>query len=87
MLRIDMLVVLVPATWKVPGAGPMPTTPNKDNAEGRVEPVPADVEELVSAGTALPGACLKRKAKTALGEGSEYASACTTPAARSHSPW
>jgi hypothetical protein len=67
VLRIDMVTVLVPATWKVPGAGPMPTTRNKDNAEGRVEPVHADVGELVSAGTMLPGALFEAEGENGAG--------------------
>lgn len=48
-----MIAVLVPATWDVPGAGSIPTTPNKGFAEGRLEPAPADVSELVAAGMKL----------------------------------
>src|ERR1051325_7164214 len=62
-----MVTVLVPATWKVPGAGPVPTTPNKDYAEGRVEPVPADVEELLSAGSMLPGALFEAEGENGAG--------------------
>jgi hypothetical protein len=55
VLRIDMVAILVPATWVVPGAGPVPTTRNKDFVEGRLEPVPIDVSELATAGMKLPG--------------------------------
>lgn len=55
MLRLDMIAVLVPATWTVPGAGPIPTTSNKGFAEGRLEPVSAEVGELITAGMNLPG--------------------------------
>lgn len=67
MLRIDLVTVLVPATWKVPGAGPMPTTRNKDYAEGRIEPVLADVVELVSAGSMLPGALFEAEGQNGAG--------------------
>lgn len=55
MLRLDGIIMLVPATWDIPGAAPIPTAPNKDFAEGRLEPFPADVRDLVTAGTKLPG--------------------------------
>ena len=55
MLKLDMIAVLVPATWNVPGAGRIPTARNKGNAEGRLEPVPVDVGELVTAGMKVPG--------------------------------
>ena len=67
MLRIDLVTVLVPATWKVPGAGSMPTTPNKDNAEGRIEPVLADVDNLMAAGAALPEALFEAEGQNGAG--------------------
>jgi hypothetical protein len=62
-----MFAVLVPATWNVPGAGPLPTTPNKGNAEGRVEPLPTDVGELMSVGEKLPGALFEAEGDNGAG--------------------
>lgn len=55
-LSLDTIFVLVPATWDVPGAGPIPTMPNKGFAEGHLDAAPAPPSELVSAGAELPGA-------------------------------
>ena len=67
MLRIDTIAVLVPATWSVPGARAIPTTQNKDNAEGRVEPVLTDVEALLSAGVKLPGGLFEAEGTNEVG--------------------
>jgi hypothetical protein len=55
-LSLDTIFVLVPSTWNVPGAGPITTTPNKGFANGRLEALPIEADELVSAGAKLPGA-------------------------------
>jgi hypothetical protein len=67
VLRIDMITALVPATWDVPGAGPVPTTPNKGFADGRLEPLPADVNELVLAGMKLPGSLFEAEGDNGAG--------------------
>jgi hypothetical protein len=67
VLRLDMIAVLVPATWTIPGAGPIPTTPNKGYAEGRLEPVPVDVAELMTSGMKLPGSLFEAEGTNAAG--------------------
>jgi hypothetical protein len=67
MLKLDMIAVLVPATWNIPGAGPIPTTRNKGYAEGRLQPVPADVGELVIAGMKLPGSLFEAEGTNGAG--------------------
>jgi hypothetical protein len=67
VLRLDMVAVLVPATWTVPGAGPIPTTRNKGFAEGRLEPIPADVGELVTVGMTLPGSLFEAEGTNGAG--------------------
>ena len=62
-----MAAVLVPATWRVPGAGSVPTTRNKDFAEGRIEPVSLDVSELVTAGMKLPGSLFEAEGTNGVG--------------------
>ncbi|MGH8998431.1 MAG: hypothetical protein ACRDY7_03480, partial [Acidimicrobiia bacterium] len=62
-----MIAVLVPATWTVPGAGPIPTTRNEGFTEGRLEPTPADVGELVRAGMKLPGSLFEAEGTNGTG--------------------
>jgi hypothetical protein len=67
VLRVDMITALVPATWEVAGARPVPTTPNKGFIEGRLEPAPADIDELVSAGLKVPGALFEAEGANGVG--------------------
>jgi hypothetical protein len=67
VLRIDMVTVLVPATWDVLGAGPVPTTPNKDFVEGRLDPIQADVDDLVASGMKLPGSLFEAEGTNGAG--------------------
>ena len=67
MLRIDMVTVLVPATWDVLGAGSVPTTPNKDFVDGRLDPVQADVDDLIASGMKLPGSLFEAEGTNTAG--------------------
>ncbi|MGH9042392.1 MAG: hypothetical protein ACRDZ3_19415 [Acidimicrobiia bacterium] len=51
----DGFQLLVPTAWKVLGAGAVPTSPNKDMAEGSLQSSPASVAELIAAGTEPAG--------------------------------
>ncbi|HKY77445.1 MAG TPA: hypothetical protein VJS45_14955 [Acidimicrobiia bacterium] len=53
---LDGIIVAVPAHWDAPGAGAIPTLRNKAAEQGRLEAVPADIGELLTAGMMLPGA-------------------------------
>lgn len=59
MMLPDGIRLLVPATWKVLGAKPVSMVPNKGLAEGRLEPFPAGVPDLLEAGIDPPGALLR----------------------------
>jgi hypothetical protein len=62
-----MVTVLVPATWDVLGAGSVPTTPNKGFVEGRLNPVQADIDDLVEAGMKLPGSLFEAEGTNGAG--------------------
>jgi hypothetical protein len=55
-LPFDGIFVAVPAHWDAPGAGAVPTLRNKGSELGRLEPLAADIGELLTAGMMLPGA-------------------------------
>jgi hypothetical protein len=67
VLRIDMVTVLVPATWDVLGAGSVPTIPNKDFVEGRLNPVQGDVDDLMASGMKLPGSLFEAEGTNGAG--------------------
>ena len=66
-IDLDTILVLVPATWEVPGAGSIPTTRNKDFFEGRLVPETAAIDGLVTAGMKLPGALFEAEGRDVAG--------------------
>lgn len=66
-LSLDTIFVLVPSTWNVPGAGPIATTPNKGFANGHLEALLIEVDELLPAGATLPGALFEAEGENKAG--------------------
>jgi hypothetical protein len=66
-LSVETIFVLVPADWDVPGAGPIPTIPNKNFAEGRLEALPIGIDELATAAPKLPGAIFEAEGNNGAG--------------------
>ena len=63
----DGVQLLVPAGWDVPGAQPIPMTPNKDLSEGRLQPFPADLLDIVKSGVEPPNALFQAQGATTAG--------------------